>query len=96
MHNTLLNEYPDTFLRVQFIDNDKLHLEFELSDENSNRDTLRKKAREYAAYGYDSFNKSNQVTSVTVSLKGAGTGNMTTAAASESFIFAGEELKENE
>lgn len=96
LHNTLLNEYPDTFLRAEFTGNGELHLEFELEDESSSTDTLKKIANEYAAYGYNSFGNAEQVKKVTVSLQGAGTGNMSTAAASESFSFASDELKDSD
>jgi len=96
LHNTLINEYSDTFLRVQFTDNGELHLEFELEDESSSRDALKQTAREYASFGYTEFGKSEQVNKVTVRFQGAGTGNMSAAAASESFTFAAGQLQQSQ
>ena len=96
LHNTLINEYSDTFLRVQFTDGGELYLEFELEDESSSRQTLKKKARQYASFSYKEFGKPEQVNKVTVRFQGAGTGNMSAAAASESFTFDAGQLQQSE
>ena len=96
LHNTLINEYSDTFLRVQFTEGGELHLEFELEDQSSSREALKKKALEYATYGYKEFEKPEQVEKVTVRFQGTGTGNMSAAAASESFTFEAGQLQRSD
>lgn len=95
LENNMLERYPDRFLRAYFSDNGELSLEFELVDENRSTEAMEKEAREYATYGLQQFEKSDEVLMVTVDLQASGTGNVSTAAAGESFTFEAADLLES-
>ena len=93
LENLMLEKYPDRFLRAYFDESGELSLEFELVEDGSAYEELRKQARSYAIYALEQFPEAQKVTQVTIDMQAASTGSTTSVAASETFQFEAGDLK---